>query len=80
MGVLMTKEQVKAVLDRVLTWSQEEQEMAAETLLLIEPRRGELYHPDDEEWAAIEEGLAQVERGEFATDEEMSAVWKRFGA
>jgi predicted transcriptional regulator len=75
----MTKDQIKSVLDRVLTWPQEEQELAAETLLLIEARRGEVYHPDDEEWAAIEEGLAQVERGEYATDEEMSAVWKRFG-
>ena len=76
----MTKDQIKSVLDRVLTWPPEEQEMAAETLLLMEAQRGEFYHPDDEEWAAIEEGLAQAERGEFATDEEMSAVWKRFGA
>ncbi len=34
-------------------------------LLLLEARRGELYHPTDDEWAAIEEGLAQARRGEF---------------
>jgi predicted transcriptional regulator len=76
----MTKDQIKSVLDRVLTWSPEEQAIAAETLLLMEARRGEVYHPDDEEWAAIQEGLAQAERGEFASEDEMEAVWKRFGA
>jgi predicted transcriptional regulator len=76
----MTRDQIKSVLDRVLTWSLEEQERAAETLLLMEASRGEFYHPDDEEWTAIEEGLADVERGDVATDVEMAAVWKRFGA
>jgi predicted transcriptional regulator len=46
----------------------------------MEARRGEVYQPDDDEWEAIKEGLAQAERGEFATDEEMEAVWERFGA
>lgn len=33
----------------------------------------------DEERAAVAEGLAQVERGEFASDEDVAAMWKRFG-
>ena len=37
------------------------------------------YQLTDEERAAVEEGLAQAERGEFATDEEVAAMWKRFG-
>ena len=28
---------------------------------------------------AVEEGLAQAERGEFATDEEVASMWERFG-
>jgi hypothetical protein len=75
----MTKEQIKAVLDRVLTWPPERQEDAAEMLMLLEAQEGELYHPSDDEWAAIQEGLEQAKRGEFVPDEEMDALWKRHG-
>ena len=76
----MTKEDIKAVLDRVLTWPPERQENAVEMLLMLEAQEGEFYHPSDDEWAAIQEGLEQARRGEFASDEEMEALWKRFGA
>jgi predicted transcriptional regulator len=61
----MTQDEVKGILDRVLTWPQERQQDAAELLLALEAREGKFYHPDDEEWAAIEEGLAQAKCGEF---------------
>ncbi|MDP3646128.1 MAG: hypothetical protein Q8R25_03500 [bacterium] len=32
-----------------------------------------------EERVAVEESLAQTERGEFASNEDVAAVWKRFG-
>ena len=76
----MTKAQIKDVLDRVLTWPPERQQEAAEMLALLEAQEGELYHPSDDEWIAIQEGLDQARRGEFASDEEMDALWKRFGA
>jgi hypothetical protein len=75
----MTKEQIKAILDRVLSWPPERQQDAAEMLMVLEAQEGELYHPSDDEWAAIQEGLDQARRGEFASDEEMEALWKRFG-
>jgi hypothetical protein len=75
----MTKEQIKAVLERVLTWPPERQADAADILLTLEAREGELYHPADDEWSAIEEGLEQARRGEFVPDEEMDAFWKRHG-
>jgi hypothetical protein len=56
----MTRDQVKEVIERVLTWPLERQEDAAQMLLALEAREGELYHPDDDEWAAIEEGFAQA--------------------
>jgi predicted transcriptional regulator len=34
---------------------------------------------NDEERAAVLEGLAQANRGEFASDEEVEAFWKRCG-
>jgi hypothetical protein len=47
---LMTKEQVKAVLDRVLTWPPERQEEAAEILMEIEADLGsQVYHATPDE-------------------------------
>jgi predicted transcriptional regulator len=74
----MTKEQVKEILDRVLTWPPERQEDAAQMLLMLEAQGEDLYHPSDEEWAAIKEGLEQAKRGEFASDEEVAELWKRY--
>ena len=37
------------------------------------------YRASDEERAAIDEALAQADRGEFASDEEVAAMWKRWG-
>jgi hypothetical protein len=76
----MTKDQVKQVLDRVLTWPRERQEDAAQMLLVLEARQGELYHPDDDEWAAIEEGVAQAKRGEAVSADEIAALLKPRGS
>lgn len=74
----MTKDQVKEVLDRVLTWPPERQEDAAQLLLELEAQ-GAFYHPSDDEMAAIEEGLAQARRGEFASADEIAALLKPGG-
>jgi hypothetical protein len=76
----MTKEQIRDIFDRVLTWPPDRQEQAAQMLLLLEGQEGEMYHPSDDEWEAIQEGLAQAERGEFVSDEDMERLWKRLGA
>jgi hypothetical protein len=49
----MTKEQVKAILDRVLTWPPERQEDAAEILKLIEEQDASPYHLTDEQLAEV---------------------------
>jgi hypothetical protein len=72
----MTKDQVKQVLDRVLTWPRERQEDAAQMLLVLEAHQGELYHPDDDEWAAIEQGFGQAKRGEAVPEDEIAALFK----
>jgi predicted transcriptional regulator len=73
----MTKDQINAVLQRVHTWPEEQQAYAAEVLLMIEAQDRTPLRLSDEEWAAIQEGNAQAERGEFVSDEEMAAFWKR---
>lgn len=45
----------------------------------IEARRKGVYFMDDDERAAVREGLEQARRGQFVSDEEMDAFWKRIG-
>ena len=73
----MTKDQVKEILDRVLTWPPERQEDAAQMLLMLEAQGGDTYRPSEDEWAAIQEGLEEAKRGEFASDDDVAAFWKQ---
>ena len=75
----MTKEQITEVLDRVRTWPEERQAYAAEILMLLEVQNQSPEPLSDEEWEAIQEGNAQAERGEFVSDEDMAAFYKRHG-
>ncbi|HYW62472.1 MAG TPA: hypothetical protein VE865_04650 [Bradyrhizobium sp.] len=75
----MTGDEVKEVLERVLTWAPERQEEAAELLLALEAQAGEFYDATEEESAAIEEGLFQAKRGEFVSAEEIAALLKQGG-
>jgi predicted transcriptional regulator len=61
------------------TWPQEDQEELADLAREIEARRTGVYEPTAEEEAAIREGLAELERGEWVTEEEMRGFWKRCG-
>jgi hypothetical protein len=70
----MTREQVKEILDRVLTWPAEEQEKVAQVICAIEQLRAE-DDITDEEWEIIEERMA---RRDLATDEEVEKVFSRY--
>jgi predicted transcriptional regulator len=75
---MMTRDQIDEVLERVRTWSEEEQERAVRLLLVLEENREGIYELSNDEIADIEEAEAQAERGEFATDEEMRALFDRY--
>jgi predicted transcriptional regulator len=75
----MTKEQIDAVLESVRSWPQQDQEELAELAREIEAHRTGVYVMSDEERAAVREGLDQASRGEFVSDDEMDAFWKRYG-
>jgi hypothetical protein len=67
----MTKDQVKAVLERVPTWPEDRQQELAEVALEIEAElAGAEHDATPDELAAIDEGLA----GEAASDEEVKAA------
>jgi NH3-dependent NAD+ synthetase len=50
----MSKEQVKAILDRVLTWPEQRQEDAAKMLMLMEAADESVYRLTDEQVAEVE--------------------------
>jgi hypothetical protein len=71
----MTKDQVKAVLERVPTWPEDRQQELAELALEIEAEfAGAEYRATPDELAAIDKGLA----GEPASDEEATAAFATF--
>jgi len=71
----MTKEQVREVLERVLTWPKERQEELAEIALEIEAELADgAYHATPEELQAIDE----AERSGLASEEEVEAAFKTF--
>ena len=73
----MTKEQVKEILDRVLTWQQEDQERVARFARQVERRRDD----DDiteEDWRIIEERAARHDLAGDEEVEEVEEVFKRY--
>ena len=70
----MTKEQVKEILDRVLSWPREDQEKVARFARQVEQWRG-ADDITDEEWKIIEERAAR--RG-LASDEDVEQVFSRY--
>ncbi len=74
----MTKEQVEAVLSRVLDWPAERQKDAVRMLLEMEKQDSYAAELTEQERADLREALAEAERGEFATDEEVEAVFARY--
>jgi len=56
-----------------------EQDEAAELLLSVVSKLREPVALDDETRAAIREGSEQARRGEFVSDDEMAAFFKRHG-
>jgi predicted transcriptional regulator len=74
----MTKDQIEAVLERVKTWPEDRQEQALQILLALEREAAEPYILTDEERADLDEGIAEADRGEFASNEEVAAVFNRY--
>jgi len=70
----MTKQQIRDVLERVLTWSNEDQERVVRFVQQIE--QGSFTDDiTDEEWKLIEKRVAEHD---LATDEEVKTVFNRY--
>ncbi len=77
----MTKEQVKEILDRVLTWPPKRQEDAVRVLSEMEEQDASPYRLTDEQVSEVERRRADFAAGRerYASDEEMAALWKKCG-
>jgi predicted transcriptional regulator len=71
---------LEEAIKRVRKLPETDQDEAAEILLLLASKRAQAVHLDDETRMAVREGKAQADRGEFMSDEEMAAFFKRNGA
>jgi hypothetical protein len=74
----MTKEQIKVMLDRILTWSPEAQEEAVASLQTIEEEFMSSHELSSEDVQAIERSAEDVRHGRFATDEDVKRVFGRY--
>ena len=69
----------KKALERASAWSPERQDDAARLLMLIGELDHRSYHLSPEQEAGVKDALAEVDRGAFASDEEMNALWVKCG-
>jgi hypothetical protein len=65
----MSKEEVKAVLDRVLTWPSDRQEDAAKMLMLMESADESIYRLTDEQVAEVRRRQANPNPRRLTLDE-----------
>jgi predicted transcriptional regulator len=70
----MTKLLEEAI-SKVRELPEAEQDEAAAFLLMLAARRAEPEHLDEGTRAAVREGLEQARRGEFASDEQIAALF-----
>jgi predicted transcriptional regulator len=77
--IVSMRSTTKKLLDQVASWPEQDQEELAEYAREIEARRTGVYVVSDEEWADLQEGIAQADRGEFVSDEIVAKADKRHG-
>lgn len=58
---------------------EQRQDELARLLIELAAEEAEPFELTDEQMREVQLAMAEVERGEFATDEEVAEVWRRFG-
>jgi hypothetical protein len=75
----MTKEQVKAILDRVLEWPSERQEDAAKVLMLMESQNESGYRLTDEQVEEVQRRRADPDARRLTLAEFQERLRQRLG-
>jgi hypothetical protein len=66
------------LLEQVQSWPEEDQDKLAEYARDIEARRTGVYYAAPEELQAIDEAIAELDRGEVASEAEVRAAFAKF--
>jgi hypothetical protein len=74
-----SKEQVKAVLDRVLTWPSERRQDAAKLLMLMESQDESIYRLTDEQVGEVRRRRADQNTPKLTLDEFRERLRRRLG-
>jgi hypothetical protein len=74
----MTRDQVKEMLDRVLTWPPEAQEEAVASLATIEEQFAALQTLSPEDRDALARSAEDMRLGRYATEEQVRALFDRY--
>jgi len=70
---------LEEAIEKVRKLPEERQAYAAEVLEQIAAAGSDVFPVPQGHRAAVLEGLGEAERGEFVSDEEMAALWKKYG-
>ena len=69
---------MEKALATVRSWPDEQQDEAAQILLALGRLGSGMYHASDDELRAVDEALAQIEGGAYASEVEIEAAYARF--
>lgn len=67
-----------ALMERAASWPQEAQAALVQFMLDIEVKYYGAYRLDDEDRARIQKSIDAAKRGEFASEEEVAALFARY--
>jgi hypothetical protein len=67
-----------ALMERAASWPEEAQAELVQFMLDIEVKYYGAYRLDDEDRARIQKSIDAAKRGEFASDEEVAALFARY--
>ena len=70
---------LEEAINKVRELPEAEQDEAAEMLLSVASKKGAPVKLDDETRTAVREGREQARRGEFVSDQDMAAFFRRHG-
>jgi hypothetical protein len=68
----------KQLLERVASWPEEDIEKLEQAARQIEAWRNGEYHATDEELRALDEAIAEIDRGEVASEAQVKAAYAKF--